>query len=157
MLRTPAIFQERAAELQIVAEISVFRGVAGGAMNRLKNAVEKNDLLEVVGILNTGVSPDLSDPGDNSPLTIACDEGYFFLAKLLIDRGANVNYQSESGDSPLICAAVMGSEQLVALLIENGVDIDAKSRLGETACGYARHHGHNKVVELLTSHGAAGD
>jgi len=54
------------------------------------------------------------------------------LARLLIDRGANVNCRGEEGGTPLHEAAGNGNLDLAKLLIEHGANINAKDDHGKT-------------------------
>lgn len=57
---------------------------------------------------------------DRTLLMIACNEGFFDIVKMLIERGADVNIILDSGTSALKIAKFKGHEQIVNLLLENG-------------------------------------
>ncbi len=61
-------------------------------------------------------------PADSfeSPLTLAACGGHTELAKLLIDRGANIEEVNDEGYTPLMEAAREGHEDMVALLLSCG-------------------------------------
>ena len=54
-------------------------------------------------------------------------------AKLLLDRGADVNAANEAGQTPLHAAAAIGANGVVRFLVERGARLDAKTRQGRTA------------------------
>lgn len=54
-----------------------------------------------------------------------------FLARLLLDAGADVNGHEEGGGTPLHAAAANGDEELVALLLERGADRELVDREGK--------------------------
>ncbi|MDX1924387.1 MAG: ankyrin repeat domain-containing protein [Rickettsiaceae bacterium] len=60
----------------------------------------------------------------NTPLHIACREGYTDIAELLINHGANVNKENNQGATPLYWACFNGETDLVKLLINHGANVD---------------------------------
>jgi hypothetical protein len=58
-----------------------------------------------------------------TPLLIACQEGNFDYVKILVNAGANVNYDNEYGMNPLGLAIINGQNpDIVLYLIEKGAD-----------------------------------
>ena len=61
------------------------------------------------------------DPFGRTPLMIvAWESGRVDIARLLLDRGANVNASDRFGDTPLTLAARRGFTSVVDLLVERG-------------------------------------
>lgn len=56
----------------------------------------------------------------SSPLMIACSYGDIDLVKLLLEKGAQLNFLSDSGQTPLLAAVSSGNLELVKFLIEKG-------------------------------------
>ena len=87
------------------------------------------------------------------------------MARLLIDRGANVNGYVEHDETPLINAAERGRLDVAKLLVERG----AKVNLAYTVETYNRgkelrsplnmalRHGHDDVASYLRSKGAVAE
>jgi hypothetical protein len=71
------------------------------------------------------------------------------VARLLIERGADVNAAQTAGYCPLHQAAVAGREDLVRLLLDAGADKIARCDRGKTPTEYARERGHTAVAALL--------
>jgi hypothetical protein len=71
------------------------------------------------------------------------------VARLLIERGADVNAVQTAGYRPLHQAAVAGREDLVRLLLDAGADKKARCDRGKTPAEYARERGHAAVAALL--------
>ena len=73
------------------------------------------------------------------------------LAKMLIDRGANVNAVDKLGMTPLLWAASsdFGEPAMVELLLKAGAKSDAKNRDGRTALELARAYGHGYLTAAL--------
>ena len=76
------------------------------------------------------------------------------IAKLLLEKRANVNYRYEEGFAPLMAAAEDGSVEMVKLLLAHGADVNARAKDGKTALAFAAARNHHDVFELLKSYGA---
>lgn len=103
-----------------------------------------------------------------TPLHAACYWGSVDVARLLLDRGADV--QTPTADSflqihPLGCAVATPDVpnpsddesvvlRLVDLLLERGADVNARRRDGMTALHSAAYRGHLRVIRRLVEGGA---
>jgi uncharacterized protein len=105
--------------------------------NEMSRAIESNNLNDLDKLLFSGISPNEGIKGEASPLILACDEGFFEIAKRLVESGAVINYESESGDTPLNCAVTSSSIELVIFLVRHGADPFVKNRFGGSAYEYA--------------------
>ena len=92
---------------------------------------------------------------------VASFEGSTQVARLLIERGADVNAKSNAEMTSLINAAWRGRVEIVALLIEKGADVNAKdvnakSTSGSTAMELSKYAGRSReqIVRLLKQAGA---
>lgn len=142
---------------KIFAVILIFAlaGSMAGCATPLTSAVKKHDLREINALLDSGAN--INEPGGDPsypPLVWALRYRYFDVARLLIDRGADVNfwlalqYAAEAGDvnilnlllekgaevnslgsygyaSPLVAAAKEGKTAVIERLLEKGADLDA--------------------------------
>jgi ankyrin repeat protein len=98
---------------------------------------------------------DLINATDNNTLlTLAADQGNYYLVELLIKHGANVHYVSTCKRTALIFAAENNHVAIVELLIKHGADINHGGSLQRNALIYATTSGHVETVELLLKHGA---
>ena len=85
---------------------------------------------------------------------LANEKGAVAAARLLLDRGADIDSQGGyNTTSPLIEAAELGSIPLVELLLKSGADANLRSHQGLTALHVA-HPGKPRILELLVAHGA---
>ncbi len=92
-------------------------------------------------------------------LAVLCDQHE--VARLLIDRGANLNVRAEDqhGGTPLHWAAALGRVEMARLLIDAGADVNAADNHGFTpldATAYnpeAEKEAKSQIAELLRSHG----
>ncbi|WP_257266337.1 ankyrin repeat domain-containing protein [Endozoicomonas sp. ONNA2] len=90
-----------------------------------------------------------------SLLYIAVIGRYVELARLLIEKGADVNYALKKGGfTALTCAAQIGFIEIVQLLIDNGANIDQAGNDGATPLYYAAQEGHTEIVKLLLAYDA---
>lgn len=86
-----------------------------------------------------------------SPLHIACLDGNIEIAKLLIDKGADVNFLSYPyKSSPLHDACKNSHTELVNFLLENGANIDSYDDINHySPICYAIRNGHTEIVKLI--------
>ena len=52
--------------------------------------------------------------------------GHASIVRMLIKRGADVNYQTEDGCTPLCLACLEGHEAVVKVVIDHGVDVNSR-------------------------------
>jgi uncharacterized protein len=71
------------------------------------------------------------------------------VARLLIERGADVNAAQTAGYRPLHQAAVAGREDLVRLLLDASADKSARCDRGKTPAEYARERGFQELAAIL--------
>ena len=69
-------------------------------------------------MLDNGAEVDRANKGGVTPLLIACQQGHLDVARLLLERGADVNRATEKG-TPLAIAQKKGHSSIVALLEEH--------------------------------------
>ena len=63
------------------------------------------------------------------------------MAKLLVERTADVNVKNGMGYIPLHFAAFIGNVSLVKLLVERGADVRLTNSNGQTASDVSRFDG----------------
>jgi hypothetical protein len=96
-------------------------------------------------------------PGKASPLMIA---NSIEVVNLLINYGADINFQDNYGRTPLMIYTYFFSlgesryENIFSLLIERGADINIRDNLGRTALYYALFWTRLSVVKILIENGA---
>lgn len=76
------------------------------------------------------------------------------LAKLVVERGADINVRNSGGLTALMQASRQGDAELVSYLIDKGADINAIDNYGGTALSMAANNGHTEVVKRLLDKGA---
>lgn len=87
-------------------------------------------------------------------------DGGVDAAKLLLERGAQVERQHHLGTTALHWAAMAGRTEMIELLLDNGADIDRVGRKfdasGQTPLELARARGRDAAARLLRDRGAGG-
>ena len=86
-----------------------------------------------------------------TPLMLAAIHNQLALAKLLIDRGADVN---RAGWTPLHYASTRGHRDMMRLLLDNDAYIDSESTNGTTPLMMAAYSAPPLAVKLLLEEGA---
>jgi ankyrin repeat protein len=87
-------------------------------------------------------------------LYYASELGFYNIARLSIDTGANVNVQGGNYGSALQAASSRGHEANVQLLLENGANVNAQGGYHSSALYMALGNGHKAIVQLLLENGA---
>lgn len=134
--------------------LSVFEAAATGRTDRMRELLDDDPSLA-----NT-----FGDDGFH-PLGLACFFGHVDTAKLLLERGADVNALSrnEHIQTAAIHAAAASNEEgtdestryeLVKLVLDHGADPNLRQGGGFRAIDAARQNGDARVEQLLKQHGA---
>ncbi|MGF1677259.1 MAG: ankyrin repeat domain-containing protein, partial [Rivularia sp. (in: cyanobacteria)] len=92
----------------------------------LLEAARSGDIKRVQNFLSAGASPSVSDGDGTTALMFAANSGYTEIVRILIDSGANINYQRKSyGLTALMLACATNKLDIVRLLISKGADINS--------------------------------
>lgn len=94
---------------------------------------------------------EIRSPQDENALMMAALGGHEALAKVLIEKGADVN---KTGWAPLHYAATKGHISIMRLLLQNHAYIDAESPNKTTPLMMASMYGTFDAVKLLVEEGA---
>jgi len=71
--------------------------------------------------------------GSLTPLLFAARQGCIECAKILVDKGAELNATDLEGVSPLLLAIINGHYDVAGYLIEKGADVNVPDKTGRTA------------------------
>jgi hypothetical protein len=84
-----------------------------------------------------------------SALHYAAFAGRDDLARLLIQKNADVNAKSTNGSTALMMAAREGRDKIAAMLLEAGASRDAKNDHGEDALTWATRNAHPSIARMV--------
>jgi ankyrin repeat protein len=89
----------------------------------------------------------------NNAFVYACMHGHIDAAKLLLDKGAEINAIPPGFDyagTGLHYAALSGHRAMVEFLLAHGADLNLKdAKVGSTPAGWAEYGGHPELLDLL--------
>jgi len=90
----------------------------------------------------------------NNAFVYACMHGHIDAAKLLLEKGAEINVIPGGFDysgTGLHYAGLNGHRAMVEFLLQHGADRNLKdTKVGSTAAGWAEYGGHPELIDLLT-------
>ena len=90
----------------------------------------------------------------DTPLIKAVSGNHLGVARILLNAGANPNYQNQADVSALVLAALKGQTGMVRLLLDHGADLRSVDRYGSTALISACKRGHVETAQLLIAAGS---
>jgi ankyrin repeat protein len=114
-------------------------------------AFKFGDIATARALLDLGAPVDFADGNGITMLSRAVLNNEVEMARLLIQRGANVNSLDKLGMTPLLWAAIMdfGDTEMSSLLIASGARKDARDRDGLTPLELATRYGHQYQIPVL--------
>ncbi|KAI1283217.1 Ankyrin repeat domain-containing protein 49 [Halotydeus destructor] len=116
-------------------------------------AAEKGEISELTLLLDRDSSlVNCRDSDGYTPLHRASYNGHLEVAKLLIDRGANVKSKTNNGWTPLHSASKWAHCQLASLLLDNGAKADCVTDNGSTPLHLACEQKTKAIIEMLLYH-----
>lgn len=83
------------------------------------------------------------------PISYAAMLGHASIVELLLQHGADIEYQGREGRSPLVLATRGNHLPVVQLLIANGADLLSRDMWGGTPISYALSNGHNEILDFI--------
>jgi hypothetical protein len=100
----------------------------------IHTAVVTENLEALKQHIAAGTNINEKDPfGGSSPLISAAVFGKTEAARILIDAGADLNFQNNDGSTPLITSAFFCRPEIVKMLLDKGADKSIKNKFGTTA------------------------
>jgi len=96
------------------------------SIQKITNAIEKDDEEELTMILDHGVKVDYKNEEGKSLLHLCAEYNSKSCLYFLISRGANTELTNTEGSTPLIVAIEAGNNKVATSLIELGANIEIK-------------------------------
>ena len=109
---------------------------------------EQNRMVDWILNQNVDINAVSNDRGYSAVMD-AVWKTNFELTKILIERGANLNFIGTDGQSVLVLAVGTGKFEICQLLAESGADPDIKDQMGMSAYEYAKLFGKKDILEVL--------
>ena len=102
--------------LQADADITKFVAHGSGKRNLIE-VVENGSRAGVVSALVRGEDIEQTDDHGHTALVVALNAGHVHLARLLVEKGANINYVDHDGYTPLmwVCKMTQKSATIIFL------------------------------------------
>ncbi|XP_069812168.1 ankyrin repeat, SAM and basic leucine zipper domain-containing protein 1 [Dendropsophus ebraccatus] len=124
----------------------------------LKNALTSGNLKLVEDLLDSGIEVECCFRFGWTPLMYAASVGNLEMVRVLLNRGANANFERDKFTVLMSACTAHASEEnivkCVELLLSRNVDPNVCCRKKMTAVMLAASEGHTQVVTLLVAHGA---
>lgn len=101
----------------------------------------------------------MADDTVNQELMQALKNGELEEVKLLVEKGADVNFTDSSGNHPLFWAVITDNFEMSKLLIDSGADVNALNSVNEDnyavpAIMMVPRNNNIEIMELLIDSGA---
>lgn len=121
---------------------------------QMATAIDSGSVAAVRRLLDGGMSPNIL-VYDEPAMQYAIWGDHYYVVKLLVDRGADVNSTGEDGFTSLMGAALVGNIRIAKFLLDKGADIDAVDKTyGLTVLQNACDKESEAVFDLLVKRGA---
>ena len=125
---------------------------------RLIEAARTGNIAAVEPALKRGADLDSrTNMYGDTALTLACKGGHKEVARLLLERGADVDKPAQSKRNALWMAVNYGHSDLAELLVAKGADVDYQDDAGETPLMVAARRGEAAIAGMLLKNGAKID
>ena len=138
-----------------MAAVLLFTALICSCSYNIYEAAHWGNTEKVMGYLEGGVDVNTPDRWGRTPLAIALFRKHWDTARLLVDKGAQINVIDPFRDAPIILyPVIVGNLEMTRYLINHGADVNLADRKGFTALIEAAYHGHTEIGRLLIEHGA---
>lgn len=122
--------------------------------NQLIDAADKGQESQIISLIKSGISPNVTGNFGVTPLMRAAFNGHIKAMESLIMNGADVNAADKGGATALHLASRQGHKEAVALLIKYDAQIDKTDSEGWTPLMRASLAKKEAVVKFLIEKGA---
>ena len=114
----------------------------------LLDAIRSGNDRTATSLIRAGKSLEFADESGETPIFYAIRKDLPRLVDLMIEKGVNLDHESEDDLTPLLLAASLGNNAIVKKLLKK-VDVNSLNREGETALHKAVETNSAPTVVLL--------
>lgn len=123
----------------------------------LLEAIRSDNMAQIEELIHDGANVNTESGNGFSVLALAASKGNSEIVQLLIDNGADLNY--EHGNDPLAVAARFEQLEIVKILLDAGADVESTISLdgtyeNSTGMQWAAINNNVELAELLIEYGA---
>lgn len=143
----------------ILITASLFAAVTSFSQSKneqLYRAIAQQDSARASGLLDKKADPNFKKKTEGfleiSMLILAVQNNDFSTVKLLVSRGAEIDWRDNFKSTALMYAANQGNKDIINYLVNHGADINARDDQGNTVLSAAVEKGDNQVVQLIKSY-----
>lgn len=153
---------------KVLTKVEVSKPSTDSPDTRLLTYAERGETSYVEKLLLENPTLDVNRPraeGNKTALYMACQKGYSDIARLLLERNADVmicdtepkSLRDAMKYSPLTIAARNGHIDIVKLFWDAGVSLESRDAMARTALWTAAAHNQLAVVQFLCGAGASAN
>lgn len=113
------------------------------------HAVQCNYVSVVKQLIESGLSVESPMKNGETPLLVACGNGFGRMSSLLIEKGAKVDCIGIEGSTPVMRAAASGYNGILKKLIQHGANMEYEDNDQWTALSYAVFNREVEVIQYL--------
>ncbi|CAL1546355.1 unnamed protein product [Lymnaea stagnalis] len=118
--------------------------------------LDKGAVFEIAQLLIDKYRADVNHTNTDgeSVLIRAVNEGFVGVVKVLVEKGACVDYSTKSGWNALLRATKKGNVEIVSFLLQNNANVNQKTKDAWTALNLACFKNYSSIAETLIRHHA---
>ena len=139
--------------------VSYLTNILRGRHLQFYVAASDGDIPKIVYLLQKGVDIDetsITDRGSPA-LLLAAKNGRAEAVKVLLDKGATLEFKNLDGNTALHLATQNGHKSIVQLLLDKGANVNITNSEYSTALHFAAENGHESIAKALLDKGAKID
>lgn len=136
----------RALILRSLLILTLPLAATAALLDEIFDAVSRDDLSSLNRLLDRGMDPSSTDKSGHSLLMYAARDGKTEVARVLVERKANLNARNPHDETALMLAAFNGHLPIVKLLQAHGARVEKD---GWAPLHYAAFNGNTEICQLL--------